>query len=99
MNENRVQLVSREGATCISISAQITEDGDLNVYGVDYGEAPERVWGADDYEYWIIVPAKEKDKVLLALLEKHYKDNASVVTELKDYLESKSIECQFMTWS
>ena len=71
------------------------DTGDLLLSGQDIGEAPQQIFGKDDYEYWLTVPATEKDRVLLALIEKIYRGNPSVISELREFLESKGIPCEF----
>ena len=90
-----VKLVSQRGSTSIYIDVSIEDDGDLRFSGQDIGDAPEEIFGDSDYEYWLTVPAAEKDRVLLALIEKVYRDNATVVSEFRDFLESKNIPFQF----
>jgi hypothetical protein len=81
------------------MDAEITDKGDLLLSGQDIGDAPREVWHDDDYEYWLTVSAPNKDRVLLALLEKLYAGNPSLISELKYYLESKNIPCEFNTHS
>jgi hypothetical protein len=90
-----VELVRQGGETSIHINARIEEAGDLLLSGQDIGEAPQQIFGKDDYEYWLRVPAAAKDRVLLALIEKLYGGNPSVVSELREFLESKEIPCKF----
>jgi len=49
-------------------------------------------------EYWLTVRAINKDRVLLALLEKLYTGNPSLISNLKHYLESKSIPYEFFNY-
>jgi hypothetical protein len=98
MTRNFVELVNQSGSTSIHIDARIEESGDLLLSGQDIGEAPEQIFGKDDYEYWLTVPAAEKDRVLLALIEKIYRGNPSVISELKEFLESRKIPCEFHTY-
>ena len=95
MTRDRVVLVNQGGSTSIHIDARIDEDGNLLLSGQDIGEAPEQIFGKDEYEYWLTVPVAEKDRLLLALIEKIYKGNASVVSEFREFLESKNIPCHF----
>ena len=90
-----VKLVSQSGPTSIYIDARIDDNGDLRISGQDIGEAPEQIFGKDEYEYWLTVPMVEKDRVLLALIEKFYHGNASVVSEFREFLESKGIPHDF----
>ena len=90
-----VQLVSKGGDTSIYIDVCIKDNGDLLFSGQDIGNAPEEIFGDIDYEYWLTVPAAEKDRLLLALLEKHYAGDAMVVSTLRELMESKDIPCGF----
>ena len=90
-----IKLVSQGGSTSIHIDMRLNENGDLLFSGQDIGDAPEEIFGSSDYEYWLTVPAAEKDRLLLALLEKHYAGDAMVVSSLREFMESKQIPCQF----
>ena len=90
-----IKLVSQGGSTSIHIDMRIDENGDLLFSGQDIGDAPEEIFGDSDYEYWLTVPASEKDRLLLALLEKHYAGDALVVSTLRKLMESKNIPCGF----
>lgn len=93
-----IQLVNQHGPTSIHIDVRIEENGDLRLSGQDIGEAPEAIFGDSDYEYWLTVPAAEKDRVLLALIDKLYRGNPSAVSELKEFLEARNIACSFHTY-
>ena len=90
-----VKLVSQGGSTSIHIDARIEESGDLVISGQDIGDAPEEFFGDLDYEYWLTVPAAGKDGLLLALIEKHYAGDLSVVSKLRELMEEKRIPCKF----
>ena len=92
-----IKLVSQGGSTSIYIDVRITEKGDLLFSGQDIGDAPEEIFGDLDYEYWLTVPAAEKDKLLLALIEKHYAGNSTVISEMREFMESKQISCAFFS--
>ena len=94
MNEP-IKLVSQGGSTSIDIDVRINEDGNLLFSGQDIGEVPEQIFGDSDYEYWLTVPAAEKDRLLLALIEKHYAGDAMVVSTMREFMESKEIPCWF----
>ena len=90
-----VKLVNQGGSTSIHIQARIEESGNLVISGQDIGDAPEEFFGDLDYEYWLTVPAAEKDQLLLALIEKHYAGDSSVVSKLRDLMKEKHIPCTF----
>ena len=91
---DEVRLVHVEGTTSIRIDAEITDEGDLLFSGQDLGQAPRELLGDSECEYWLTIRARNKDKVLLALIEKLYSGNTSLISELQDYLESKGIPCE-----
>jgi hypothetical protein len=93
-----IKLVRKGGSTSIYIDVRINENGDLLFSGQDIGSAPEEIFGDSDYEYWLTVPASEKDRLLLALIEKHYAGDASVVSTLREFMESKQIPCSFHSY-
>jgi hypothetical protein len=92
-----VQLVSKGGDTSIYIDVCIKDNGDLLFSGQDIGNAPEEIFGDIDYEYWLTVPAAEKDKLLLALIEKHYAGDALVISTLREIMDSRDIPYQFFS--
>ena len=93
-----VKLVNQGGSTSIHIDARIEEGGDLVISGQDIGDAPEEFFGDLDYEYWLTVPAAEKDRLLLALIETQYAGDLSVVSKLRELMEEKSIPCKFHSY-
>ena len=93
-----IELVKQSGSTSIRIDMRIDENGNLLFSGQDIGSAPEEIFGDLDCEYWLTVPASEKDRLLLALLEKHYAGDALVVSTLRALMELKEIPCSFYSY-
>jgi hypothetical protein len=96
---NKVNLVQVKGPTSIYIDVEITEEGDLLFSGQDIGKAPEEFFGDSDYEYWLLIKAAQKDQVLLALIERFYSGNTRVISELRDFLNTKGIANEFDSYS
>ncbi|MFW9919324.1 MAG: hypothetical protein ACFFED_06980 [Candidatus Thorarchaeota archaeon] len=94
----RVSLVEKRGETSIFIDAEIDDEGRLVVSGQDIGRAPKEFWGDSDYEYWVIIPPEEKDKLLLALIELVYKDDLYLVSKFRDFLSQKGIKRESGSW-
>jgi hypothetical protein len=94
-----VSLVEVKGPTSITIDVGITGEGDLLFSGQDIGEAPKEVFGDSDYEYWLLVKAADKDRLVLALLEKFYAGNTRLISELRDFMASKGIPYQFDSYA
>jgi hypothetical protein len=98
MAANKVQLYDCEGETSVFVDAEITDSGDLLMSGQDVGKAPKEFWGDADYEYWVLVAAEHKDRVLLALLEKVYGGNQSAVSDFRAFLKEKGLPSSFHSW-
>ena len=90
-----VELVKVQGTTSVNIDVRINETGDLLFSGQDVGEGPREIFGDTDYEYWLKVPSAEKDRLLLALIEKHYAGDKLLISNLKELMNLKKIQCEF----
>ena len=91
----KTRLCEIRGETSTVIDAAILENGDLQLSGQDVGKLPEELFGDSDYEYWLSVPRKHKDRLLLALLDQLYHGDPSAETKLKAILEAKAIPHTF----
>jgi hypothetical protein len=94
----RVVLVELPGETSIRISAEILENGDLQLSGQDIGKAPLEIFGDSDYEYWLRVPAAQKDQLLLALIELLYKGDAAAISKMREELVARKVPCEFSSY-
>ena len=74
--------------------AKIDTSGELVLDGCDAGASVEDETGDWDYEYWITVPALFKDTILLHLIKDHFNS----VHEMKTWLESLGIPCNFTSY-
>jgi len=92
---HQIVLVEQSGETSIHISAEIRKNGDLQLSGQDVGKGPLEIFDDSDYEYWLTVPAAQKDLLLLALLESLYKGDAGVISKMREMLMAKKIPCEF----
>ncbi len=89
--EKVLNLVDTQGPTSVYIDGAINDAGDLVFSGQDIGEAPRQYVGDSDYEYWLTVPAHEKDRFLLSLLEKLFLNDTLLVTAVREMLDSNGI--------
>lgn len=70
---------------------------ELIIEAQDLGELPLKFWGVDEYEYLVTVQAKDKDRVLLALLKKLYLGNPNELEDFQRYLHACRIPCEFFS--
>jgi hypothetical protein len=71
--------------------AKIAENGDLVLDGCDAGELVEQMFGDWDYEYWLTIPEKFKDTILLNLI----KDRFTTEHEFRKWLDQLEIPSEF----
>ena len=76
-----------------SVGAQIVDNGNLVIDGLDWGELAHGMLGGD-YEYSVTVDAKFKDSVLLLLLQEKFKD----FPPAKEWLKEKGIPFTEWKW-
>jgi hypothetical protein len=93
-----VQLYEERGETDRIITAFIEDGGDLCVSGYDMGKDPLQWFAKSDYEFWVTLKADQKDRLLLALIEKCFGGKPSAVDEFREFVESKGIPFTWMTW-
>lgn len=58
----------QDGDTHVTVDLVVDKRGDVIIDGCDMGATPLKFWGDSDYEYWVIVPVEEKDRLLAALM-------------------------------
>jgi len=69
MNEtDSIELYRQEGPEFRSVRLSTGADGAIRLDAQDMGGLVKRVWGDDDYEFWVDVPATEINKLVFALL-------------------------------
>jgi hypothetical protein len=74
-----------------TLSAKITEIGDLQLEGYDHGDVVEKAWGHEDYEYFVTIKEELKDTVLLHLLKDAIKDSSGFM----EWLKARGIDYEF----
>ena len=70
-----------------TLEAMIDDNGELLLEGYDKGEAPQKFWGDEDYEYWWIIKKKYKKKIMRLLVKEQF-DSAD---DFKKWLDEKGI--------
>ncbi len=93
-----VVLCARGEPMRSTVEASIDSAGNLTIAGCDAGDLVREMWGHDDYEYTLTVPAADKDRLLLALLAQHYGDNSEAFAAIRRLLEQHSVPHRFDSW-
>lgn len=64
-----IKLFEQRGETSVFIDAYFCENGDFVIAGQDIGGALAEIFGDSDHEYWLTIPADQKEKLLKILSE------------------------------
>lgn len=68
---------------------------DLMMEGQDFGTAAEEIFGSDEYEYFVSVPRKYKDWLLLNLVKEVFAEKPAPSSAFTEWLEEKKIPYEF----
>jgi hypothetical protein len=98
MSDSIIELYREDGATHHDVHLTVKDDGAVHLSAYDLGEAPERVWGHDDYEYWVDVPPTEVQKLLFVLLKEKYLGRTSAVDEFTKFCVENGIENKWQSY-
>ena len=76
-----------EGKNHYSLTAEINDDGNLILSGIDSGPFVKDYFWDYDYEYWLTVEKDHVSTVLLYLIKERFKTDG----EFKEWLQEKDI--------
>lgn len=93
------ELYRQEGDAFRSIRLSVNADGSLRLDAQDMGTAVQEIWGDDDYEFWVDVPAKALRKLVFALLVEKYLGRSGAVDEFCAFCKKAEIEHEWDSWT
>jgi hypothetical protein len=76
----------------------VKPDGAVLLDAQDMGKTVEEIWGDDDYEFWVDVPATALRKLVFALLRDRYADRSRAVDEFNKFCEKEGIDHKWDNW-
>ena len=94
---NSIQLFVQDGKEYRSVRLYLT-DGGLQLLGHDMGPAVERIWGDDDYEFWVEIKPHAMRQLAFALLRDRYAGRKDAVSEFREFCKQNAIEHEFDNW-
>ena len=105
--QNTIELCNEKNA---QVSVRVTaalENGKLTISGIDCGNAPEEIWGDDDYEYWYDFDEQNTKRLLESINAaadnplKVIKDQFGGMdgcSRLREFCDSNGIIYRFSSW-
>ena len=88
----KVELAQKRGDVSDYVDAVIQDDGRLQVIRNSFGP------GDYETEVTAAVAKEDKDRLLLALLERVFRGNLGAVEEFRDLARSKDIPVSWFRW-
>jgi hypothetical protein len=82
---NEIRLFEERGETSRFIYAKIEDNGNLVVSGQDVGEAPKKFFDDSDYEFWVTVKGEDKDRLVLALIQRVFGGKFKAADEFREF--------------
>jgi hypothetical protein len=92
------ELYRQEGAEFRSVCLAVNADGSVKLDAQDMGPGVEKIWGDDDYEFWVDVPAAALHKMVFALLREKYSGRGGAVDEFRAFCKKEGIEHKWDSW-
>jgi hypothetical protein len=92
------ELFRQEGDPFRSVRLTVNADGSVKLDAQDMGTTVEEVWGDDDYEFWVDVPAAALHKLLFTLLREKYSGRSDAVDGFHAFCKKEGIEHRWSSW-
>jgi hypothetical protein len=92
------EIFRQEGDEFRSIRLSVHGDGATRLEAQDMGKLTKEIWGDDDYEFWVDVPARALAKLVFALMLEKYSGRNGSVDEFRAFCEREGIEHEWDSW-
>jgi hypothetical protein len=93
-----VEIARQEGTEFRSVRLAIEEDGAIKMDAQDMGPTVTRIWGDDDYEFWVRVPPASLAKLAFELLREKFVGQLNAVDAFRDWCTTHDIQHEFDSW-
>lgn len=89
----------RSGVTSFRVTASISAaNGDVVIHGQDQGSGSVTNFSAAEYEWFMTIPAAEKDRLLLELLRSLVDGDARARSVVAEWLEKRGVRFEAMAF-
>ena len=98
MASHEIEIARREGTEFRSVRLTLEDDGAIKMDAQDIGPTVARIWGDDDYEFWVRVPPASLPKLAFELLREKFSGQLGAVDAFRDWCTTHGVEHEFDSW-
>jgi hypothetical protein len=98
MDSHVIEIARQEGAEFRSVRLALEDDGAIKMDAQDMGPTVTRIWGDDDYEFWVRVPPASLPKLAFELLREKFSGQLGAVDAFRDWCKAHAVQHEFDSW-
>ena len=98
MTSHTIEIARQEGAEFRSVRLALEDDGAIKMEAQDIGPSVTRIWGDDDYEFWVRVPPASVSKLAFELLREKFSGQLGAVNAFRYWCNEHGVEHEFDSW-
>jgi hypothetical protein len=98
MASHIVEIARQEGTEFRSVRLSVEDDGAIKMDAQDIGPNVTRIWGDDDYEFWVRVPSASLPKLAFELLREKFSGQVGAVDAFRDWCRTHDVQHEFDSW-
>jgi len=98
MASQTIEIARQEGTEFRSVHLILEDDGAIKLDAQDIGPTVTRIWGDDEYEFWVRVPPASVSKLAFELLREKFTGQLGAVDAFRDWCKTHGVEHEFDSW-
>jgi hypothetical protein len=98
MASHMIEIARQEETEFRSVRLAVEEDGAIKMDAQDIGPTVTQIWGDDDYEFWVRVPAVSVSKLAFELLREKFTGQLGAVDAFREWCKAHGVEHEFESW-
>jgi hypothetical protein len=93
-----IEIARQEGAEFRSVRLALEDDGTIKMDAQDIGPTVTRIWGDDDYEFGVSVPAASLPQLAFELLREKFLGQLGAVDAFREWCTTHGVQHEFDSW-
>ena len=93
-----IEIARQEGTEFRSVHLTLEDNGAIKMDAQDIGPTVTRIWGDDDYEFWVRVEAASVPKLAFELLHERFSGQLGAVDAFRNWCKTHGIQHEFDSW-